>query len=165
MGNGINPRRNVMPDPQIDEMAAHKHFSVACFNSTWELLEKKDRTQGEDEEMLMRAMASAWHWTRRPDVAPTQLSVAYWLISRVHAVLERGDEARRYGELALAAAKREGVAPFYLAYAEEALARAEVAAGRAGESERHAAEARRIAERITDAESKSMLLSDLDSLT
>jgi hypothetical protein len=153
-----------MGDKPFDEAQGHVHFSANCFNRTWELIDKSDRTPAEDEQMLLRAMSSAWHWSQRPDLQPTNLSVGYWLISRVHAILGRADEARRYGRLSLEAASREGVGPFYRGYALEALARAETVAGRSAQANRHAAEAKQIAAEIEDDDSRAMLLGDLENL-
>lgn len=35
---------NIMEKPNFDLDAAHRHFSVACFNQAWALLDKPDRT-------------------------------------------------------------------------------------------------------------------------
>jgi hypothetical protein len=151
-------------DPEFDLATAHKRFSVDCFNKTWELIDKEGRTPEENEKMLLLSMASTWHWTQREDCEPTNLSVGYWQISRVHAILGRADEARRYGTLCLEASCGEGIAPFYLGYAHEALARAEKVAGNRNEMEEHLGEARKAAERMTDADAKKMLLDDLATI-
>jgi len=52
----------------------------------------------------------------------------------------------------------------YLAYAHEALARAELLAGDAARVGEHLAEARRLAAGVTDAEEKTGLLKDLESI-
>jgi len=38
-------------EPSFDVTAAHKYFAVNCFNSAWGLIEKKDRTAEDDEQM------------------------------------------------------------------------------------------------------------------
>jgi len=88
-------------EPVFDLKVAHAYFSAHCFNSTWDLLDKKERSAAEDQDMILRSMASLWHWTQRPDATNTNRSVGYWQVSRVYAVLGRADEARRYGELSL----------------------------------------------------------------
>ncbi len=67
----------------FDPGPAHRFFSSHCFNSTWDLIDKVDRTPDEGREMLARAMASLWHWRQRADVGPRQLSVGCWQVSRV----------------------------------------------------------------------------------
>ena len=36
----------------FDLAAAHRYFAVDCFNATWELIDKKDRTAEGKDEML-----------------------------------------------------------------------------------------------------------------
>jgi hypothetical protein len=152
------------PEPGFDQTAAHKYYSAACFNSTWELLEKKDRTGEDDERMVQLTFASLWHWTQRPDCNPTKMSIGYWQVARVMAVLQRADEARRYGELSLAAAQQGGSDPFYLGYAHEALARAEALSGRDAPKTAHLAEATRLAGLVADEESRKWLVDDLANI-
>ena len=149
---------------KFDPQAAHKHFAAACFNRTWKLLEKTDRDEHEDQQMLNLAISSLWHWTQRADCTDTNLSVGYWLASRVNASLGRADEARRYGRLSLAASQGREVPPFYLGYAYEALARAESVGGDRRRSAEFLAEARRVAGTVPDEESRKLLLADLETI-
>jgi ATP/maltotriose-dependent transcriptional regulator MalT len=154
-----------MTESMDERMRAHERFSAECFNSAWDLIDKSDRSPTEDEEMLRLSMASCWHWTQRPDCTDQTRSIAYWQISRIHAILGRADEARRYGKLSLEAAGGVDVAPFALAYAYEALARAEGVAGNVSERGRHLGEAQEVLERITDADTRQMLSDDLASVS
>lgn len=148
--------------PEFDVAAAHKYFAAHCFNTTWGLLDKADRTPEEDEQMIRLTLASSWHWTQREDCTATNMSVAYWQASRVYAVLGQADNARRYGQLCLDVS--QGEAPFYLGYAYEALARAEFVAGDRQQMEQYLAEARRAVEKVEDADSKQWLTDDLDGI-
>ena len=150
--------------PGFDLQAAHRYFSAACFNKAWDLIDQAVRSPAEDEAMLRLSLASAWHWTQRPDCAPSNLSVAYWQTSRIYAILGQADNARRYGQLSLEQCQHEGVLPFYLGYAYEALARAEMAAGNAPKTQEYLAQAHEAAERMTDEEAKKMLLDDLATI-
>ena len=150
--------------PQLDASVAHQFFAADCFNKAWELIDKPSRTAEEDEQMLLLSMSSAWHWTQRPDCTEQNMSAAYWQISHVYALLNQADNARRYGALALAKAQAKGVPPFFLAYAYEALARAEMVAGNKEQMQAHLAKARRAVKRLTDAEAQKMLLSDLEKI-
>ncbi len=40
----------------------HEKFAKASFNKTWDLLEKKDRSPEEDNEMVHTAHSSRYHW-------------------------------------------------------------------------------------------------------
>ena len=44
--------------PDFDTASAHKYFSAHCFNSAWDLIEKKDRSAEEDQQMIDLAQAS-----------------------------------------------------------------------------------------------------------
>ena len=147
--------------PDFDLDTAHKHFSAACFNKTWDLLDKKDRTAEDDEQMIRLTLASHYHWTQREDYNATKASVAHWQTSRVYTVVGQGKNARRYGKLCLEVSKGEGVGPFYLGYAYEALARAEMVAGNQEKMEKYLESARQAADEVPNADHKQWLLDDL----
>ena len=146
----------------LDVAAAHRFFSADCFNKAWELIDKPERTPDEDEAMLRLNQASLWHWTQRPDCTDANLSIGYWQAARIHTLLGRLDEARRYGHLCLQ--HSAGEEPFLRAYAYEALARAESVAGNATLVATYQAEAARLAEQVSDAEDREQLLVDLKTL-
>jgi len=154
-----------MPDkPDFDLTRAHRYFAAECFNQAWDLMDKPERSPQEDEEMLRLSLASQYHWTQRDDFTPTSQSVGFWQTARIYAMLGQVENARRYGELCLQASQAEGVPPFYLGYAYEALARAEMVAGERGKMEAFLAEARKAAEAVSDAEARKQLLDDLQSI-
>ena len=149
-------------DRGFDATKAHRYFSVDCFNKAWELIERTDRTPIEDEQMIRLSHASLWHWTQRDDCTSENMSIGYWQASRIHAILGRVDDARRYGRLCLENSPVES--PFLRAYAYEALARAENTAGNATTAEQYRDEARRHAEHVTDAEDRAQILNDLETI-
>lgn len=148
----------------FDLKAAHKYFSAECFNRAWDFIDKPVRKANEGDTMLQLSMASLWHWTQREDCTPTNLSIGYWQVSRVYALLRNADQARHYGQLCLEAAKSEGVEPYYRGCAFEALARAELVADNEDGMEKYLIQAHQIATALTDAEEKKMLLKDLASI-
>ncbi len=148
---------------ELDIRATRKHFAAPCFNSAWDLIAKTDRSPEEDRQMLLLNQASLWHWTQRDDCTPRNLSVGYWQTARIYALLEEGDNARRYGELSLEYSK--GEPPFYVGFAYEALARAERMAGNGTRMREYIAKARESAEAVTDPDEKKYLLTDIDSIT
>ena len=151
--------------PEFDLKIAHRFFAAECFNRAWDLIDKPDRTPDEDQQMIQLGIASVWHWTQRDDCTPTNLSVGYWQTSRIYAILGRAGNARRYGQLCLAASQGEDVLPFYLGYAYEALARAESVAGNAQQRDAHLAAAREVAGRMPDPEAREALLADLATIS
>lgn len=150
------------PAPQIDTAAAHRHFSVACFNATWGLIDKADRTADEDEAMIWLAHAAAWHWTQRADCSPRNLSIAYWQLSRVYALIGQGERARHYSDLCIAVSRDEE--PFYRGYAHEAAARAAVLLNDMDGAESDLEQARSYAEAVSDVEERNVLLADLETV-
>jgi hypothetical protein len=151
-------------NPEFDATEAHRFFSADCFNKTWGLIDKSSRTPEEDEQMLFLAMASLWHWTQREDHTLANLSVGYWLVSRVHAVLARTDEARRYGRFALDTAQRANADAFTLGYAYEALARAEAVGGNQAQRDEHLENAKKAATQVDNEEARGWLLDDLRTI-
>ena len=148
-----------MTSPDFDLASAHRHFSAACFNGVWELIDKPNRSPDEDRLMVSMCHASLYHWQQRADCTSRSLSIGYWQLSRVYALLGEADNASQYGQLCLSHSQREP--PFYLGYAYEALARAEKLAGNRAEAERHLDTARDLALQVTDKDEREMLEADL----
>ena len=148
--------------PPIDLGSAHKYFAAHCFNKAWTLIEKAERTPKDDQEMLALSFASLWHWMQREDCSPRNLSIAYWQLARVFALLSDGANATRYGEMCLEHSVSEP--PFFLAYAHEALARAATLTGDSSRVARHLAEAGKLASLVVNAEDRGMLDKDLLSV-
>jgi hypothetical protein len=151
------------PKPDFDVDSAHRYFSANCFNLAWNLIEKVGRTSEDDRQMILLNQASIWHWTQRPDGTSKNLSIGYWQASRIQALLGRAAEAQYFGELCLA--QSDGLSPFYVAYAYEALARAAKIAGDNDLVQKHLATARKLAAEVRDTESRQALTADLDSLS
>lgn len=143
----------------LDVAVAHRHFSADCFNRAWALLDKTDRTAEEGLLMLSLAHASLYHWSQRTDCTPLNVSVAYWLLARVNAVLGLAEDAYSFAVLCLAQAT--GLDPFYRGYAYEALARAEKLAGNGSAAAAHVAMARSLSVQVVDASDRARLESDL----
>ena len=143
--------------------AAHEYFSKYCFNSAWELIDKKSRTAKEDEEMIRLAQASLFHWTQRVDCTDQNLSTGYWLLSRVYALAGDTVNAIKYGRLCLKYSQMYGVAEVFLGYAYEALTRSLAAAGEVEKKSEYMAKARAVAEKLSE-EDKAQLLGELETI-
>lgn len=148
--------------PPIDVVASHRFFSAECYNKTWELMRKADRTPEEDILMVSLSHASVYHWTQRADCKPINVSIGFWQLSRVNAVIGRPTDAYSYAVLCLA--KSDTLPPFYRAYAYEALARAEKLANNASAANAHLTMARSLAALVESAEERAMVCKDLDEL-
>ncbi|MBI3162818.1 MAG: hypothetical protein HYZ23_09920 [Chloroflexi bacterium] len=148
--------------PDFDPQLTHRYFSATCFNKTWEWIDNPHRTPTDDLSMLQSAMTSLWHWTQREDAKPQNLSVGYWQVSRVFALMGQSDNARRYAEVSIT--HSEGCPPFYAGFAYEALARAEMVDGNHEMMNEYLAKARELAEQVDDAEDKEVLMGDINSI-
>ena len=148
--------------PTFEPQNAHRFFSAGCFNKTWDLLEKAQRSPEEGEQMLLLSLASLWHWTQRNDVRPQNLSIGYWQVSRVYAVLGQAQNALWFAERGLAVS--ENLPPFFQAYAHEALSRAAALAGDTERATLERAAAEGILSQITDPEEREALEKDLATL-
>ena len=150
------------PANQIDQAAAHRHFSVSCFNAAWGLIDKTNRTAEDDENMVTLAHVSMWHWKQRTDCSTRNLSIGYWQLSRVYALIGKGEEARDYGQRCLSISQEEE--PFYLGYAYESLARAAMLLNDRDDANDNLQQARKFAEAVENAEEQKLLLADLDAI-
>ena len=149
--------------PTFDVAAAHKYFAAQCFNQAWDLIEKKDRTPEDERLMVALNQASIFHWLRRDDCNEQHLSVGYWQASRIQAILGNAPEALRYAKVCLDYSV--ALAPFFLGYAHEALARAHKLAATPGAAQEHLDTALELAARVREKEDRELLLADLHALT
>jgi hypothetical protein len=155
--------RKVVPR-KIDPLSRAQHRRIAgeLFNHVWSLLDKKDRGQEEDDEMLHAAHASRFHWGLAG--TPLNLSVGEWQVSRVYATLGRAEPALYHARRALEIARRSRLSRFYLAYAYEAVARAAAVAGERRTRDRYLRRAREIGAGVRDRDDRRMLLEDLATI-
>jgi hypothetical protein len=149
--------------PDFDLKAAHRYFSAHCFNAAWDLIDKKDRTPEEDQRMVSLNHASMYHWSQREDCTDKNRSIGYWQAARIHALLGLFHGARYYGGLCLSYS--HDLEPFYLGYAYEALARAEMVAGNRDAAQEHLAKATILAEKVGNKDEKKALRDDLATIT
>ena len=151
-----------MTEPDVQ--AAHHRFAVECFNGAWEMLEKEDRSPDDIAEMVHMAHASLWHRRHSGHGDPQHFAVGAWRLSRVYAVAGRPEKARRYAEESLLLCRQHELAPFYLAYAFEGLARTAAVAGDGAQRERQLGGAAAVAKRITDQSNRQAVLDDLATI-
>jgi hypothetical protein len=148
-------------DPVLD-VDTERDVAARLFNLVWDLLDLPSRTPDEDELMVNAAHASLYHWVRVGE--PVNEARGEWQVSRVFAVLHRGEPALHHARPSLAVCERDGVEDFDLAFAYEAMSRAHMVGGDDGEASRFAAIARTAADRIADEEDRQIFLSDLVDL-
>lgn len=145
------------------ESSEHKKLGVEYFNKTWTLLDKTDRTESEKEMMIHLCHASMWHWMNAPECTTTNLSIGYWQLSRVYAVAGEPTNAFKYGNICLHISGDVSVAPFYKAYAHEAVARAAMLGGNKEHALLHLQQANELMPQIDEKEG-TYLVKDLEQI-
>jgi len=106
----------------MSEKDWQRKYAVDCFNGTWDLLDKANRTPEEEARMIHMAHASRYHWGEIGD--PLNFARGDWQIARVYAVLGFGEMALKYAQSCLRLCQENGIGDFDLAFAYEAMARA-----------------------------------------
>lgn len=144
------------------EEEAHRFFGGQLNGAVWQLLEKADRSEAEDEIMVHAAHGSLYHWLQVGTAVHQQRGE--WMLSHVYAELGRAETAMRYAKRCqqLTEAHAELMEDFDLAYAHEALARANAAAGNRAQAEEYLALAQAAGQKIADEESKKYFFGDFD---
>jgi len=141
----------------------HRQLGVDLFNHAWTYLDKDARTADEDDAMIQAAYASRYHWSQASQEAKHQAR-GEWQLSRVFAVLGRGEPAVYHGERCLEWCGRGEVEDWDVAFAHEALARAHKAAGNADAAVRHKRLARETGDAIADTEDREHFDKDYRTL-
>ena len=111
-----------MTDKLINNETAKK-IAIDCFNSTWDLIDKPEKTADDKIEMIRLAHASLYFWQLVENHTPTNLSIGYWQLSRVYSLIEDGQSAVLFGNKCIEISLQDSVDAFYLAYGYEAVAR------------------------------------------
>ena len=139
---------------------AHQKFAKTIFNGIWSLLEKPDRSPAEDEEMLMRAFASAYHWKQFGTEVHFQRG--YWMISKVYQALGKADPALEWAHKCAEITKSHSsvMEDFDLAFSQEALARSYALAGNHEQAAVHYQRAAKLGAQIKDPEDQEIFLGD-----
>jgi tetratricopeptide (TPR) repeat protein len=142
-------------------LGSHKQLASQCFNRVWDFLDLQERTKEEEEQMIHLAHTSFWHWTQVEDHTSTNLSIGYWQIARVYAVVGNGEQSRFFAERCVEVSLQADIPPFYIGYGYEALARAYMVLGQSEMAFDIFQKALSYAEEVVVEDSKKMLLKDL----
>ena len=151
------------PPPALDP-ETQRALAAGLFNRTWDLLEIEDRSVAQDDEMVDTAHASAWHWRQVGTAANT--ARGHWLLSRVYAVLGRGDEAVHHARRANEVIEDggEGIEDWDAAAAAEAMARALAVSGDAEGATAWRQRAATALEAVAEPEDREVIARDLETI-
>lgn len=141
---------------------AHKYFAQSTNGRVWELLQKHNRSQDENDEMLHAAHTCIYHWKFAGTAIEQQRGE--WLISHVHVVLGHGNEALRHAQrcFQLTQSNRGLMKDFDIAYAFEGMARAHALLGDHKMAEEFLVLAGQAGNAIADEEDRSIFMRDFD---
>jgi len=140
----------------------HTQLAIQCFNETWTLIDKPDRTPEENLKMIHMAHASRFHWGEVG--TPLHFLRGEWQISRVYALVGMGESALYHAEQCVQMCVANGIGDFDLAFAHEAMARAHMVCGNEQQKLHSLGEARKAAENITKQGDKDYLQSELSTI-
>ena len=146
-----------------DNQDLHRKFAVDCFNNTWVLIEKADRSLEDDARMIHMAHASRFHWGEIG--TPLNFARGDWQISRVYAILGQGQNALAYSKNCLHLCIDNDFGDFDLAFAYEAAARAFAVLGDTKMAEKHWELARKAGEAIAKEDDRKYFFSELETIT
>ena len=152
---------------EIDNIPAHKSFAADLYNRAWELIDKgAERTEVENEEMLLSSYASAYHWhalegaideTRWKQSKP----IAHDQLARVNMEIGNFKMAYYHGSRALYWCEKLGVSDLWLAFAYERLAVACHHLGRVSERDEFLKKAISASNEIAIEQDENYFLSEL----
>jgi len=146
---------------EIDPTTRRK-LVADLFNHTWTLLEKPDRTQAEDDEMIHSAHASRFHWGEVGE--GVNLARGEWQCSRVYAALGRPEPALWHARRCVEINEANAIADWDIASAYEAMARAYLAAGDLEQVDMWKAKATAALDGIADKDDREVIEGDLATL-
>ena len=110
-----------------NNLELHEKLAKHTFNKTWDYLDKKDRTEEDNLNMIHTVHTSRYHWgvlVSNGKGGPINLQRGEWIISRVYITLERGEAALYHAKKCLELTEKNKIEDFDLAFAYEAMARA-----------------------------------------
>ena len=139
-------------------------LAMQLYNTTWDLIDKPERTRDEDDELLHRAHASRYHWGEVGTAA--NRARGEWICSRVYTVLGRAEPALHHARrcLELVESHPADVEEWDLPAAYEAFARAHSLAGELDEARRYVELGRQATSRIEDADDRAPLEADFATI-
>ena len=137
------------------------YFAKTANQQVWKLLQKRSRTKDENEFMIHAAHASNYHWLEVGTKVHNQRG--HWLLSRVYTVTKDAPNALKHAKKCLELTQKnpKEMKDFDLAYAYEAVARANYLNRQSVYGNRYLDMARKAGEKIKNLEDKVQFLNDL----
>ncbi len=139
-----------------------KQEAKRLFNETWNYMEKTDRTEQDDIQMLHMAHTSCFLWQDRGE--PGDFARGEWQVSRVYSILNMGEPALLHGRRSLEICLDNSIEGLDLVFGYEAVARAYAIIGNDNACDEYKSQAANCAELIADEDDRQYVLGELDSI-
>ncbi len=140
----------------------HKNQAITCFNETWELIDKKERTTEEDLLMIHKAHASCYHWGEIGE--SLNRARGEWLVSRVYSLTNQADSALYHAQRSFNECLSSGIKDVNLAFAYEALSHAYLKKGQQAMYKKYYRLALEASESIHESANKTYFLEELHKI-
>ena len=140
----------------------HRELGVELFERCWELLDQDTRSHDDNQELLVAAFASRYHWSFAG--GNEQFIIGDWMISRVAAVVGEWELALSYAQRAYDQSQRVDVPDCLSASVCEGLARAYAASGNLASCEEWVTMAERLVALIVNDEDRELIANQLASI-
>lgn len=146
------------------DLECHEKMAKSSFNTVWNYLDKKDRTAGDDEDMVNAVHTSLYHWKTLVNNGKGEIvniQRGEWIIARVYTVLKREAPALNHAKTCLKITLDNKIGDFDLAFSYEAMARASALSGNKDDYTKYYKLAEDAGNRIIDKEDKKYFFKDL----
>ncbi len=140
----------------------HRTIGVEAYNRCWDLLERDERNQDDDLELLTLAFTSRYHWSFAG--GPEQWTVSDWMVSRAAADIGEGSLSLVFALRANSAVREFDAPDWLVASTAEGLARAYAALGDEDARDEWVNNAEYLVEAIADDEDRDLIAGQLASV-
>ncbi|MFX1453275.1 MAG: hypothetical protein ACFFCM_20745 [Promethearchaeota archaeon] len=150
---------------KTENIEFHEKIAKSTFNKTWDFLDKKDRTEEDNLNMIHTVHTSRYHWgilVSEGKGGPINLQRGEWIISRVYSILKHGEPALYHAKKCLELTEENDIGDFDLAFAYEAMARASALSKNKKEFEKYFKLAKEAGEKIKKKGDKDYFFEDLN---
>ncbi|MCK8060168.1 MULTISPECIES: hypothetical protein [unclassified Fusibacter] len=134
----------------------------ACFNLVWEYIDKEDRTEDDNINMIHAAHASRFLWGKVGE--PVNLERGEWQVSKVYAILGMGEQALLHASACLKICELYTIKDWDIVFAYMAIAEAHKVLGNTSDYESFKKRATELVAGIKDPKDKEYTLNELDQL-
>ena len=144
------------------DLAWHRQQAVELFNAVWDILDNTGRSDYDVIRMIHMAHASVWHWSFAGEAV--NMARGEWQVSRVYATVGMAESALFHARRSLAICVGSDLKDFDLAFAHEAMARAQKLSGLTEDAQTSLILAREAGDAIKDPGDQAYFFSQVDTV-